>query len=278
MSRNMTQAEKDDYKTDFPNLDVDRTIVTDERTKSYNCVAWTIGSTGAFIWPGDTIQRFDLFYEMCGFERAASGSIAAWGIDESQMKHASVSGPNHGPRWESKCGPSLRIQHDLNELVSSLYGTILVYYERTERPSLAVTRAVEAVSEGRFAVPTSEQIAIVRAAAQAVPAALRTRFEAGFAAWKATWSKPPVVFSSNPKVVSDVEEFRALVALGPEILPAIVEKLLEPDNFFALQLYDSLQPQPDMVVPFDLSSDYVFEGEQGRARRTVERFASGVQP
>jgi hypothetical protein len=55
-----------------------------------------------------------------------------------------------------------------------------------------------------------------------------------------------------------------------------VEKLIEPENFFALQLYDAIQPEHHMVVAPDLAGDDVFEGEQGRARRTVERFAGSL--
>jgi hypothetical protein len=38
------------------------------------------------------------------------------------------------------------------------------------------------------------------------------------------------------------------IVLGPSIMPAIVEKLLDPDNFFALQLYDALRPRDSLIV------------------------------
>jgi len=194
------------------------------------------------------------------------------------MKHGSVSGPHHGPRWESKCGWSLRIQHDLNELESpDSYGKVVAFYERKKAPSESMIRAIEVVNEGRFAMPTNEQIAVVRAAAQGLPANLRAQFEQAFAAWKATWSAPHVAISSNPRAVTYVREFQELIALGPNIIPAIVEKLLEPDNFFALQLYDALQRRHNLIVALDLSSFEVFQGEQGRARRTIERFSNSLR-
>lgn len=39
-------------------------------------------------------------------------------------------------------------------------------------------------------------------------------------------------FSSNTTAVRNSEEFRALVSLGPKILPLIVYKMLEPSEFF----------------------------------------------
>jgi hypothetical protein len=75
----------------------------------YNCISWTVGVTGRWLWPGSAIANFDTFYRGFGFVRAADGPIAAWGHSSASMTHGSISGPGHGPRWESKCGPDLRI-------------------------------------------------------------------------------------------------------------------------------------------------------------------------
>src|SRR5437588_4995313 len=125
-------------------------------------------------------------------------------------------------------------------------------------------------------MPSEEQMAAIRAASEKMPPELRRHFEQFFAVWKASWSEPQIAISSDPRAVTNTREFHDLVALGPTIIPAVVEKLLEPENFFALQLYDAIQPEHHMVVAFDLAGDDVFEGEQGRARRTVERFASSL--
>ena len=61
--------------------------------------------------------------------------------------------------------------------------------------------------------PTEEQIKAVRVAAARMPADLRRLFEDRFAAWKKTWSAPPLVFSSNPHDATHSKEFHGLVAL-----------------------------------------------------------------
>jgi hypothetical protein len=277
MSRNMTSQEKTQFKTWFPNLDVNKAIVTGEATPAYNCISWTVGVTNAWLWPGSTIQQFDAFYKKYSLKRTASGPVAVWGASTSSMTHGSVSGPSHGPRWESKCGQSLRIQHGLNELVSSTYGRVLGFYSRTAALSQAVRQRIEALSRQEYSVmPTDEQVASIRTAAQRVPQDLRRRFDAAFAQWKASWSASHIIISSDPRAVTHTPEFQELVALGRDIIPLVVEKLTDPENFFALQLYDVLQPEHHMVVESDLSDEHVFEGEQGRARRTVERFASSL--
>lgn len=277
MSRQMTPAEKAQFHGWFPSLDVNQAVVTGEATKAYNCISWTVGVTTAWLWPGVTIQLFDAFYARYGLKRSSAGTVAAWGISTSNMTHGCVTGPGHGPRWESKCGSSLRIQHGLNELVSSSYGRPVAFYTRARAQSASLKRSIELMNEKRPpAMPTEEQIKVVRAAAQKLPRELRDQFERRFAAWQETWASPHIAISSDPRAVTYVSEFYDLIALGPDIIPAVVEKLIDPANFFALQLYEALQSQHHMLLSFDPATDDVFEGEQGRARRTVERFASSL--
>jgi hypothetical protein len=123
------------------------------------------------------------------------------------------------------------------------------------------------------AAPTDEQIAAVRAAAARIPADLRKQFEDRFAAWKKTWSEPPLVFSSNPHDLTHSIEFRGLVALGKDIIPAVVEKLIDPDNYFALQLYYALQSESRLIPS---APEDAFESEQARARETIQLYASNL--
>jgi len=83
-----------------------------------------------------------------------------------------------------------------------------------------------------------------------------------------------LAFSSNSTSRALGKEFDALLALGPVILPLVVEKLADPDNFFALQLYDALQPDINLLVQFDADDERILEGEQGRARRLVQHWVS----
>ena len=130
MARPMTAAEQQRFHGYFPNLNVSQVIVTDNATATYNCIAWTVGVANRWLWPGSSLAHFDTFYRGYGFIRSGNGPIAAWGHSTSGMAHASISGPGHGPRWESKCGGDLRIQHGLNELAGGLYGRVLAFYTK----------------------------------------------------------------------------------------------------------------------------------------------------
>lgn len=61
MDRPMTPDEKSDFKRWFPNLDVDKAVVTGEISTKYNCLAWTVGVTDKWLWPGAAIADFDTF-------------------------------------------------------------------------------------------------------------------------------------------------------------------------------------------------------------------------
>ena len=67
-----------------------------------------------------------------------------------------------------------------------------------------------------------------------------------------------------------VTEYDVLIAMGPAIIPLVVESLAEPDNFFALQLYDAIQPNDQLLVQFEADDERILEGEQGRAQRVVQ--------
>src|SRR5207249_11473195 len=103
-----------------------------------------------------------------------------------------------------------------------------------------------------------------------VPARVRTAFEAAFTAWKKNWFRGGLAASSDPHARAVGSEFDALVALGPSILPLLIEKLADPENFLALQLYDAMQSDENLLVQFEPDDERVVEGEQGRARRVVQ--------
>ncbi len=133
MNRPMTNEEKIRFRGYFPKLDTNRSIVTDNVTAVYNCIAWTVKITSSWIWPGDNIMDFDAFYNQHGFFRSefAPGSIAAWGGNSSQMTHGSVlADPGTAElKWESKCGSDLRILHKRDELECEIYGEILFFID-----------------------------------------------------------------------------------------------------------------------------------------------------
>lgn len=38
-------------------------------SKKYNCIAWSLGITSKWVWPGDKLEDFDRLYEKSGFRR-----------------------------------------------------------------------------------------------------------------------------------------------------------------------------------------------------------------
>jgi hypothetical protein len=278
MARPMTLAEKQRFLASFPNLDVNKAVVTGEISSVYNCISWTVGVTNRWLWPGDSLAAYDAFYRGFGFVRAGDGPVAAWGRSTSAMTHGSISGPGHGPRWESKCGADLRIQHGLSELAGGSYGRVVAFYRRS-RAANAIFAPIleEAMSEKTSkSYLTTHQKKILRDQCGALPADLRSAFAAAFNAWKEIWFRGGLAFESNPHSRGVGKEFDALIRLGPRILPLVVETLADPENFLALQLYDAIQPDEKLVVHFDAEDERILEGEQGRARRVVQAwFANG---
>lgn len=272
MARLMTPAEKQRFKSYFPNLDVDRAVVTGGVSRVYNCISWTVGITTRWLWPGNSLANFDTFYHGFGFVRAGDGTIAAWGLSTSNMTHGSVTGPGHGPRWESKCGGDLRIQHGLGELVGSTYGHVVAFYRKSRMLTAPYEAALEDVMNEKLARSylSAAQRRILTEECERIPREIRAAFEEAFAAWKESWFSGGLAISSNPQTRAVGKEYDALIALGPAILPLVVEKLAAPENFLALQLYDAIQPADELLVQFQPDDERMLEGEQGRAQRVVQ--------
>jgi hypothetical protein len=238
----------------------------------YNCISWTVGVTNRWLWPGGSLANFDTFYHGFGFVRAGDGPVAVWGISASNMKHGSISGPGHGPRWESKCGPDLRIQHGLGELVGSTYGRVLAFYRKSRTLTASNEPVMEQVMKEKTAKSylSPAQRRLLNEERARVPAALRATFDKAFAAWKNTWFSGGLAVSSDPHTRAVGKEYDALLALGPAVLPLVVEALADPENFFALQLYDAMQPNERLIVQYGPDDERILEGEQGRAQRVVQ--------
>jgi len=272
MARPMTAAEKARFKGYFPGLDVDRAVVTDGPSTVYNCISWTVGVTNRWLWPGSGLANFDTFYRGFGFVRAGDGPIAAWGHSPTNMTHGSVSGPGHGARWESKCGPDLRIQHGLSELVGSSYGRVIAFYRRGRALSAANESVAEEIMKEKTikSYMSSTQRKTLAGECGKLPIDLRAAYENAFAAWKATWFSGGLAINSNPHTRTVGKEYDALIAMGPAIIPLVVESLADPENFLTLQLYDAIQPNEQLLVQFEPDDERILEGEQGRAQRAVQ--------
>lgn len=275
LPRKLTAAEKITFHNDFPLLDVDFTIVTGEPTGNYNCISWTVGVTNYWHWPGSTLQDFDNFYAQFGLQRKTKGFVAVWGASNNAMTHGCISGPTHGPCWESKCGSLARIQHCLNELNGPVYQHVIAYYTwkiiivGPQFPIPLPKYLKEYMKIKR--VFTKEETALIKELVKAVPADTAAEFEKKFRAFKNSWFKGSLSSASDPYARAKSAEYREMTAMGKVIIPLLVNKLMDESNFLALPAYESLAGKR-MSIPIDSRDEKVLEGEQGRAYRTVKLF------
>lgn len=63
-------------------------------------------------------------------------------------------------------------------------------------------------------------------------------------------------------------------AMGKNIIPLIMEKLLDEDNFFLLPLYDAIQTDSQLKISYKKGDAKILEGEQNKAKRTVRLWLS----
>ena len=112
-----------------------------------------------------------------------------------------------------------------------------------------------------------EQRARLKAEIARVPSDLKGRFDVRYRAWKYSWRRKNILFNSSTKSARTPAEFRALISLGPGILPLLVAKLANHDEFRALQAYDALQDRPELRV-----DPQGYPSEQERALETVRRW------
>lgn len=131
-----TASQESTIEGDFPNLKT--WSVTDPIMGSYNCIAWSVGSTSEWFWPGNTVQDFDAFYASYGWAVSANGSreykirkVALYANNSDPNSCAHGSRETHNCIWdESKLGGLERIMHIRSELEGGYYGEVIRYYEK----------------------------------------------------------------------------------------------------------------------------------------------------
>jgi hypothetical protein len=166
----------------------------------------------------------------------------------------------------------LRIQHGLNELVGGAYGRVLAFYRTNRTLPADYATVLEDLMKDKVAKSylSAAQKRSLNAERNKVPEKIRADFEKAFALWSNTWFSGGLAINSNPHTRTIGKEYDALIALGPAIQPLVIEQLANPDNFFALQLYDAIQTNEKLLVQFEPNDERILEGEQGRAQRVVQ--------
>ena len=102
-------------------------------------------------------------------------------------------------------------------------------------------------------------------------AGFQEKFDSLFNQWLENWkTNPETMFSSSTLDAKKLEEYPQLLAMGKEIIPLLMEKLLDENNFVGLVLYDDLQDNPDYKIVYDYEGTDWLEGEANRAKRTIK--------
>ncbi len=104
-----------------------------------------------------------------------------------------------------------------------------------------------------------------------------SKFESLIAAWKNEINtNPKTMFSSSTLDYKQLPQFKSLQEMGSVIIPLIMEKLLDEENFFMLPLYDTLQLDSNLKIVYNKNDRKCLEGEQNRARRTVRMWVNSL--
>lgn len=248
--RPMTDDEKQDFKSWFPNLDVEKATVSAEATPQYNCISWTTGNTESWDWPPMMYPdmspqgAFAQYYTERGFAPISDDQAAQIGHDRELVAywedpngptHGSVSGPSHGERWESKCGQAARIQHGRDELVSNVYGQIRGYWLKT-------TEGNRPVREIPDEVRTRLDMKLAARLINVDPKVVAT-FEQGYKDWQQTRKSPQVAMSSNPKDYLQGPGYQKMLSLGKEALPLWIHKMSQGDFFCQYAVQELTKPE-----------------------------------
>ena len=204
-------------------------------------------------------------------ELTALADLDAWALSSGKVTHGSKDytgvSVGVGGLWESKLGPTERITHGRTGLTSTGYGSIV----GTLGPGFNVTAFERCAMVMNDPLP-AYGLERLTERLQAVPPDLREAFERHFASWKQTWFAGAASRSSDSNACATGEAFEALLAMGPAILPLVVERLQEEENFVALVLYDRLQSDPDLKITYEESDPRAIEGEQSRSQRTIRKW------
>jgi hypothetical protein len=242
----MSLVEQVQYRGFFPKLKVEHTLVTAEATPRYNCIAWSVGITHHWLWPGDAMEDFDYFYSSYGFEADEEGEISLWGLGPYAMSHACRLSEQHLDLWESKCGAGLRILHSLEELEGEAYGRHWKFFRKTLTSGKIKSWSMKEAQEMTTYQLSGSERSALEAQIRLLPPFLQHTFQHRFQIWKATWFAGILAIDSNPASRARGPAFRALLEMGPEILPLVVREMLNPEHFFALQLFERLQNDPSL--------------------------------
>jgi hypothetical protein len=275
MLRQKTYTEQQRLRSYFQNLNTSQVMVSGETSYTYNCVSWSVGINSRWLWPGNTLSDFDYFYSLFGYERTMTGTIAVWGHDSHTITHVSILVPDSQPDWESKCGADIRLRHQLNEFKGPTYGRVIAFYSPVNVSDCSAISILEKLDK-KIEPINKEHLQLLKKQIQQVPKKTIIEFEKQFEDWRNSWFSGRLAINSNPTIRTTCYEFFRLVKMGEVIIPLIMQKLIEKENFFALQLYAKIQPNSELIAEHNLFSENFLSGEQGLANKNLQLYLQSL--
>lgn len=147
---------QDEIESDFPGLAASKYSITSPPDVGYNCIAWAAGDPARWWWPDRqyqyywprtvpricSIESFVAAFRTMGYGSCESPEVEP-GVEKIAVFADAAQKPKHAARqlqngrWTSKLGGLEDIEHELEALQGSDYGTVA---KILSRPAYGVTR------------------------------------------------------------------------------------------------------------------------------------------
>jgi hypothetical protein len=144
----------------FPGLGGKEYRLTSPPDRNYNCIAWAAGDCTRWWWPGpeevtfwpdgaprvETLDAFRDAFATLGYvvsdsedEEAGFQKVALFISDKGVPTHAARQVSSG--RWTSKLGKLDDIEHGLNDIAGSVYGSVALLLKRPLTPAPTASAA-----------------------------------------------------------------------------------------------------------------------------------------
>ncbi|WP_147573556.1 DUF7689 domain-containing protein [Candidatus Stoquefichus massiliensis] len=263
--KDLSPDEKYTLLRQYPKIELDLVKKTDNPTYEYNCIGWSLGFDDRWINPLGSIPSMIEFYEIYGCKETTTldeQKIDLWATVDLKPTHGSkfLKEENFEAVWESKLGASERITHNRCGVENGTYGVIVKSFTV---PQLSNQYHREKREWSCF------ELNIIDKEIKKISLELVHEFEVRFIKWKNTWFQGETKYSSNTNDLKKVTEYQQLCELGEEVIPLLIRKLCDEENFPALVLYDELQGDNHLKLNNEEQFDIWIMGEQERTVQSV---------
>ena len=110
------------------------------------------------------------------------------------------------------------------------------------------------------------EVALISTVASRVDLTLSATFAVRLAAWRQDVSQPHISFSSDTRAYTSVASYQALIDLGHDAAPLLLQHMInDDDGFFLLSAFRAVSGRPDVGA-------VVLSDEQSKARKAAREW------